>query len=496
MPKRPGRNLPRDAVLAAAALLVASAGAAPATGDDEGPVSTTHEIRLESGPLRYTAEAGRLALLGQGDSARGVPRGFIFYVAYRVSAKRTARPVTFVWNGGPGANSLRLHLEGLGPRRVAGSRLVDNDATLLGVTDLVFVDPIGTGFSRAATPADEARFYGTLGDFAATAEFVSRWRAQHSAPGTPVYLAGESFGSWRAAAVAERLGARGEPVAGIILISGGCPVGPLQPPETIAALRVPAWAATALYHGVLDAGAGADRDSILASARRWATERYAPALTRLATLPASERDTIAQELARRIGLAPDLIPRATLALTLRQYRESLLRGRGATLNLFDMRLTGATPPLPSEPIVHYLRQELGVRTPLPYRDLEPDTTAGYRIGSINHGWNYDTATPAEMAAAAIGDGPPGARAWVLGALEHNPGLRVFVAAARYDAFGRCSANEDLATRLPSDIAGRFTFRCYESGHMIGGDSEARPRLAADLRAFFAAAGPASGRPGR
>jgi hypothetical protein len=486
MPKRPGRNLPRVAALAAAALLVPAWGqAAPATSDDESPVTTTHEIRLEAGPLRYTAEAGRIALM---DSARGVPRGFIFYVAYRVSAKHSVRPVTFVWNGGPGANSLRLHLEGLGPRRVTGSRVVDNDATLLSVTDLVFMDPIGTGFSRAATPADEGHFYGTLGDFAATAEFVSRWRAQHRATGTPVYLAGESFGSWRAAAVAERLGLQREPVAGIILISGGCPVGPLQPPETITALRVPAWAVTALHHGVLVAGAGADRDSILASARRWASERYAPALTRLATLPAAERDTIAEELAQRIGIAPDSIPRATLALTLRQYRESLLRGRHATLNLFDMRLTGPTPPLSSEPIMRYLREELGVRMSLPYRDLEPDTTAGYRIGSINQGWNYDTASAADIALAATGDGPPGPRPWVLGALEHNPGLRVFVAAARYDSFGRCSANEDLATRLPSEIAGRFTFRCYESGHMIGGDDEARPRLAADLRAFIAAPG--------
>jgi len=481
MPSHPGRNPATATALLAVALLLPSGRAAASGAGDERPVITSHELRLAAGPLRYTAEAGRIALM---DSARGTPRGFIFYVAYRVDVRRTVRPVTFVWNGGPGANSLRLHLEGLGPRRVAGSRTVDNDATLLGATDLVFVDPIGTGFSRAATAADGARFYSTTGDLEATAEFVSRWRAQHKAAQAPVYLAGESYGSWRAAAVAERLGLGGEPVAGIILISGGCPVGPLQPPETITALRVPAWAATALYHGVLDGGATAKRDSILASAERWASGRYAPALTRLAALTPAERDTIAWELGRRIGIVPDSIPRGTLALTLRQYRESLLRGHGAPLNLFDMRLTGATPPLPSEPILRYLRDELGVRIALPYRDLEPDSTAGYRVGSINQNWNYDTASPADMAAAATGDGPPGARPWVLGALEHNPGLRVFVAAARYDSFGRCSANEDLATRLPAEIAGRFTFRCYESGHMIGGDDEARPKLAADLSAFL------------
>src|SRR5262245_50285662 len=142
MPLHPGRTLRIATALAAAALrFPAGAGAASAAGGDDHPVTTTHEIQLASGPLRYTAEAGRMALM---DSARGVPRGSIFYVAYRVDARRSVRPVTFVWNGGPGANSLRLHLEGLGPRRVAGSRTVDNDATLLGVTDLVFVDPVGT----------------------------------------------------------------------------------------------------------------------------------------------------------------------------------------------------------------------------------------------------------------------------------------------------------------------------------------------------------------
>lgn len=478
--RRNGR-LANAGLLAVAGLLTCPGSGATAPADH--PVTTTHELSLGGGHLRYTAETGRIALV---DSARGALRGAIFYVAYRVAAA-TPRPVTFVWNGGPGANSLRLHLEGLGPRRVAGSTLVDNDATLLGVTDLVFVDPIGTGFSRAATPADERRFYSTSGDFAATAEFVSRWRAQHGASRAPVYLAGESFGSWRAAAVAEILGLRREPVAGIILISGGCPVGPMQPAEMVTALRVPAWAATALYHDRLAADAGADRDSILASARRWAIERYAPALARLATLSAAGRDTIARELGRTIGLSPDSIPRATLSLTLRQYRQSLLGERRATLNVFDMRLTGETPRLPAEPILYYLRKELGVRTSLPYRDLEPDTTGGYRTGSINQRWSYDTASAEDMVAATNGEGPPGSRPWVLGALEHNPGLRVFVAAARYDSFGRCDANLDLAGRLPAGIADRFTFRCYESGHMIGADDAARPILAADLRAFLAAA---------
>ena len=487
-PAPPARLRAATALLAAVTTLVTcsrAATAAPAHAPADGPVTTTHLIQLDGQMLKYTAEAGRIAL---NDSATGAASGAIFYVAYRVKPSGAPRPVAFIWNGGPGANSLRLHLEGLGPRRVDGPRLVDNDATLLGVADLVFMDPIGTGYSRAATAADEPRFYSTLGDFAATAQFVSAWRKQHDALRAPLYLVGESFGTWRAAAVAERLGARGEPVAGIVLISGGCPVGPLQPTEIRTALRVPGWALVALHHDRLAHDVSHAPDTLSEVARRWAVERYAPALARVADLSDLERDTLATELAHFIGLAPTAIDRATLTITPRAYRDSLLRERGATLNLFDQRQTGPTPPLAYDPVTRYLHGELEYATPLAYRDLESDSVTGPGKPSVGQRWSYDSApvTPEAMAHAAAGEGPPGAQPWVLGALAANPDLRVFVAAGRYDSFNSCWANEDLATRLPGEAARRVTFHCYESGHMIGGDDVARPLLARDLKAFIVA----------
>jgi carboxypeptidase C (cathepsin A) len=370
---------------------------------------------------------------------------------------------------------------------------VDNDATLLDVADLVFMDPVGTGFSRAARAGDEPRFYSTLGDFEATAEFVSAWCAQHHTGRSPLYLVGESFGTWRAAAVAERLGTRGEPVAGIVLISGGCPVGPLQPPEVRTALRIPGWALVALHHGRLAPEMSHNPDTLTEAARRWAVERYAPALARVAALSATNRDSVAADLARFVGLAPAGIDHATLTVTPRAYRESLLRERGATLNPFDLRSTGATPQPAREPIDRYLRVELEYATPLAYRDLEPDSATGPGELSVGQRWSYDSApvTPEAMERAVAGEGPPGAQPWVLGALAVNKGLRVFVGAGRYDSLNSCWANEDLASRLPADAAGRIAFHCYESGHMICADDLARPQLARDLRAFIVARAPPS-----
>lgn len=472
-----------------AAVATPAPAAAPPVRDSEPVATTTHAIRLDGRDLRYTAEAGRTVLT---DSARGVARGAIFYVAYRVAAGSAPRPITFVWNGGPGANALRLHLEGLGPRRVEGQGIVDNDATLLDVTDLVFMDPIGAGFSRAASAKDEDEFYGTLGDFQSTAEFVSAWRGQHSATRAPLYLAGESWGTWRAAAAAEALGARGEHVAGVILISGGCPVGPIQPRAVRNALRVPGWTATALVHGRAVPEPGRDVEATVDEALRWATDRYAPALARVGSLTAAERDTIARELSRRIGIPRDRIADSTLTVTPRAYRERLLRERGDTLNTFDMRIAGATPRLPVAPIARYLREELGYRTTLAYRGLEPDSAAGPR--SVNQRWRYDTATAADMAGALAGEGAPGERPWMMGAFANNPGIRVFTASGWFDSFGGCWANQDLKTRLPADLGARMTVRCYASGHMIGSDDEARPRLASDLRAFIRA-GARGGRAG-
>ena len=163
-------------------------------------VTTTHRITIGGKSLRYTARAGVLPIRL---NETGEPRGYIFFVAYVVprAPGQPARPVTFAWNGGPGSNSLLLHLDALGPRRLAttdgdgagsGPAFEDNQATWITATDLVLVDPIGTGFSRPASPDAADAFYSVLGDIAATAEFIRTYRTRFDAWDAPLYLAGES----------------------------------------------------------------------------------------------------------------------------------------------------------------------------------------------------------------------------------------------------------------------------------------------------------------
>jgi carboxypeptidase C (cathepsin A) len=459
--------------------------ASTAFAQDDAAVRTRHEIHIADKPLAYTAEAGRIALY---DGA-GAIIGHVFFTAYRAASGKTPRPVTFLWNGGPGANSEALHFEAFGPRRLTGHALQDNDATLLATSDLVFVDPVGTGFSRAASAASASGFYSTLGDFAAMTQFVRDWLATHHTSKAPVYLIGESFGVWRAAAVAQELEEQGQPVAGIVLISGGAGVGagPL-PRNLIAALRIPNRAATALFHGKLAPGLGADRDEAVAHATQWAKAVYAPALANVATLDATARDKITADLVAFTGLQPSQIDQHTLSVTPRAYLHDLLKDQGKVLDTFDMRRT-EEPPVDGAVIETYLHHDLNYRTALSYAGLDAardasDSTAP-KPGWINEHWQYNSGviTPEVIAAAMAGEGPPGTQPWALNAIRLDPKLRVMVAAGLYDSLNSCAANDALRAALDPAVAGNFTMKCYLGGHMMYRDPEAQRKLSADVKAF-------------
>lgn len=467
--------------LALAALIVA----APASAET---AITQHVYHRNGMALPYTAEAGRIALH---DPKGGAVTGRMFYVAYRVVAKGKPRPVTFLWNGGPGSNSVPLHFEAFGPKRLVGDHLVDNAATLLTRSDLVFVDPIGTGFSRAASPQDAKRFYSTSGDFAAMTQFVRRWLVQHHAAHAPVYLIGESFGVWRAAAVAQELEEQHQRVGGIVLISGGAGVGTgILPHTLVEALRTPNRAVTALFHGKLPADLRQGRKAVAQVATRWALNVYAPALADLASLTPERRAAIRTGLARIIGLKAAQIDADTLVVTPRAYRHDLLPSK--VLDVFDMR-RAAEPAEDSAAIETYLRHDLAYRTKLAYAGLDAaddakDPTAP-APGWINRHWAYDTGkiTPAVIAAAQAGEGPPGSEPWTLRAIAIDPHLKVMVAAGMYDSLNSCAANNALKARLPASAAGNFTMKCYWSGHMVYRDAAARARISADIKAFVSGA---------
>jgi pimeloyl-ACP methyl ester carboxylesterase len=158
------------------------------------PTVVEQKIRVDGRTLGYEAETGRVPIR---DVESGEPHGYMFYIAYRVASNKP-RPVVFLWNGGPGSNSTLLHFEAFGPRRLENGRLIDNAETLLSDADLVFVDPIGTGFSRPAKAEYADEFYNTLGDIASVTEFVRAWLLLHDATGLPIFLIGESWGAGRA----------------------------------------------------------------------------------------------------------------------------------------------------------------------------------------------------------------------------------------------------------------------------------------------------------
>uniref|UniRef100_B0T926 Peptidase S10 serine carboxypeptidase n=1 Tax=Caulobacter sp. (strain K31) TaxID=366602 RepID=B0T926_CAUSK len=427
--------------------------------------------------MAYRAFVDQIVL---SDPATGRPQGQITFTAYRVAAKGPPRPIAFIWNGGPGAPSTLLHFQAFGPKRLEDGRLSDNGDTLLDRMDLVFVDPIGTGFSRAVSPEAAIGFYGTRGDFEATARFVRQWRAQYADPRAAVFLVGESFGVWRAAGAAELLAKAGQAPAGLVLISGGAGVGAAgDPPALAAALRVPGRAAAALHHRRSDPALGADRASLVAAAEAWARATYAPALENVARLDPQARQAVARDLARFTGYPLERIDQTTLALTARQYREGLLLDQGRTLYTFDMRLTAAPKDEADGSLVEsYYRTALGYGGPGPYLGMADPPAAGE--ATINSRWRYDSAGPPRGQA---GDGPPGAEPWTLRALAIAPRLKVLVATGLYDSLNSCAAMGDLAQRLEPAQAGAFTFHCYAGGHMMYADAPLRAQLSADVKAF-------------
>lgn len=469
-----------------------------------GPVvRTEHHIRVNGKTLVYTAETGRVAIR---DVATGAPHGYMFYIAYRVKTEGKPRPLVFVWNGGPGANSALLHFEAAGPRRLHNGALTDNEDTWLTATDLVFVDPVGTGFSRLVKRGYANEFYGTLGDVASVTEFVRAWRLLHAAEGQPVLLAGESWGAGRAGSVGYRLLEQGLPLRALVLISGGAGLNrDVISPALAQALRAVDRSTTALYHKKLALDLGASAVDIRAQAETWVREVYAPAFAHVDGLSNVERDAVVQGLARYTGMPPDLIDRESLAISPRAYREGLLAASGKTLDVFDMRIvhengTGVEPGAGSsrrQAIVNYLRHDLGYRTALPYVGTEP-LQDGYAANgkypaSVNLRWNYATAelSPEEVKAAidkAVkrGGGPP-----QLGpplpsaadAVELDPGLQVLVAAGRYDSLNSCAANTAIEKHLEGVLKQAYAFRCYEGGHTMYRDETARHRLARDVRAL-------------
>jgi len=392
--------------LAALGLIAAAPAPKPAAVTVPPPVTpvdamvVTHgRVTIGGQPLVYTVQTGLLPIY---DNDTGQLAARMFVIAYTADRAPGAlpRPLTFIWNGGPGSSSSQAHLMGFGPKGFAmpdtypewkapPARIADRPETWLTASDLVFVDPVGTGYSRAVSEAWRDRLYTQHGDGEAVAEMIRVYRTRFDAFDQPLFIAGESYGTTRAMEVAADLARRHTPLSGVILISGGYDAGQKVSRTLSEALEVSLYTATAWRHHRLPADLQAlPQDQAVARATAWARSDYAPALARVGELSAEERARIAAALARYSGVDTKLVDPKTLRLSKDAVMDNMLADRGLELGRYDSRL--ATPRrdpgkvwgpredpslLPmidlmegtSPALIRYLRDTLGYKSDLLYR---------------------------------------------------------------------------------------------------------------------------------
>jgi len=411
------------------------------------------------------------------------------------------RPVTFAFNGGPGSASIWLHLGLLGPRRAvvpsdaanAGAPpypLVENPHTLLTHSDLVFVDPVGTGFSRASGESTDEDFWGVDEDVASVANFVRQWLTDNGRWGSPKYVLGESYGGIRGALLAESLKSQGASVAlnGLIFVSPAFDIQFVDGREDdlTYVTELPTYAATAHYHGVLPQPV-ADRDAWLEEVRDFASGPYLEALFAGSALPADQRRAVAEQLHAYTGISADHWERANLRLAAARFLKELLRERGLVLGRLDTRYrgreidaAGETPQ--SDPMIdgigsaytaafmHYLRRDIGLELPRKRQ---------YQVfGNGTFGKWKRSAEGQEAFSGWLDTVPALARS-----MQSNPELRVFCANGWFDVATTVMAAEYNLSRPGIDPA-RVVIENYEAGHMMYVHEPSLERLAADLRAFY------------
>jgi carboxypeptidase C (cathepsin A) len=476
------------------ALVVARALVAQGPGD-EAVVVRHHQATIDGRALSYTTRAGRIPIR---DNDAGDVHGEMFFASYTLDrADSATRPITFVWNGGPGSNAALVHLVGFGPKRVAppaGARdedarwiVQDNPGTWLGFTDLVFVDPIGTGYSRVTKPEYMPEFYQTRGDAESVAEFIRVYNLRYGASGAPMFLAGESFGLTRAAHVADVLERRGTTVRGVVLMGLEPPLGRL-PDSLRVALAVPNYTIAAHVHRKLAPDLERDFPATLRQVESWSSTDYARALGRVKALTPKARDSVARALARFTGLSEAVIDRKALVVPYMQIGTQLLQREGKVVGLYDVRKIAPldSTPGPYDPrkdpsltrlldpvaVLRYLRAELGYLNDLNYQGpwgggYPPPKQFRGDWMSVRWDWKADSL----FANAPL-------------PLEHamtiNPSLRVLVACGSFDLICDYYANEWKIAHLPDELRRRVVAKAYPGGHALYTDDAARLALKGDV----------------
>ena len=470
----------------------------------ETAVRTRHSLRLHGHTLDYTATAGTLIIRDDNNQ----PQASVFYVAYTVDGgKPGRRPLTFLYNGGPGSSSLWLHMGSFGPVRIQTDspqatapppyRLVPNQDSLLDQTDLVFIDAVGTGFSRPLGKATGKDFWGVDQDVSAFARAIRRYVSLNQRWNSPKFLYGESYGTTRSAALVDALQDQGMAFNGVILMSSILNYGIRMPGYDESYIGyLPSYAAAAWYHDKL-AHKPADLKAFLDQVRAYASGPYAAALAQGQNLPAAEVARVARQLAAYTGLPVDYIEDANLRVDPSRFRKELLRDQRRTLGRYDSRFEGIDADAAGE-VPGYDASDTGITDAFvaAFHDylasqLKYQTSLDYRPtnGQIIKDWDWKH--------KVAGERQPLPLPYVAGDLAHamrtNPHLQVLSINGYYDFATPFFITEyDLAhMELDPSLRGNLHFLYYPSGHMIYLNTVALRQLRHDLTGFYEEAAPGS-----
>ncbi len=457
---------------------------------------THHSVIINGEEIRYTATAGTLVLKEETDKEGEKAKASIFFIAYTRDdvVDLSKRAVTFSFNGGPGSSSVWLHLGVLGPRRVEPApigeplkppyQLMNNDCSILDKTDLVFIDPVSTGFSRAV-PGEEAKeFHGFKKDIESVGNFILLYLGRYKRWRSPKFLIGESYGTTRAGGLSGYLQEEhGTYLNGIMLVSVVLNFQTIRfaPGNDLPyILYLPTYAATAQYHGKVE---DPEFGTIVDAAKKFAMGDYNLALMQGSALSDDKRADIVRQLAAFSGLTAEYIEQTDLRINIMRFCKQLLRDEGRTVGRFDSRYTGIDRDSagenfeydPSSAVIQgaytgtlndYVRRELKFESDLPYEILSR------RV----HPWNYAEHQNEYVNVADT----------LRKSMTINPALKLFVASGYYDLATPFLATEYTFTHLGLDksLQDNITMAYYKAGHMMYIDMEELQKMKKDLDAFL------------
>jgi carboxypeptidase C (cathepsin A) len=460
---------------------------------EQPPVITRHQLTVGGKTLDYTATVGFMPLKNE----KGETDAKIFFTAYTLGAGEPdrTRPLMFSFNGGPGSSSVWLHLGALGPRRVRmlddGAmppppfQLIENEFAWLEETDLVFLDPVDTGYSRARTEQLTKEFCGVDKDLDSVGEFIRLYLSRYQRWSSPLFLVGESYGTFRAAGLAGRLIEKGIAFNGIVLVSSVLNLQTLvfdEGNDIPYALYLPTYAATAWYHQRLPKELQKRKlPDLLAEVEAWSAGEYTVALAKGVALQGKERAAIAERLARYTGLSQRYVELSNLRIHISRFCKELMREEGKTVGRLDSRYTGfdavgvtenpdfdpslsaIRPPFTSM-LNNYVRSDLGFESDAEYHILR---SLDWDWGSSREGYAKSSAD-------------------LSSAFAQNPYLHLFVASGYYDLATPYFATDYTFDHLALDAETRTHLQTekYPVGHMVYLEINTLAKLKADIAAFI------------